>query len=88
MAAEYAPGMLCDCSAQQAAELSKVKPGCDYTSLLMRISVEVTKNGDHFRGELLTVRAGIQAKKPSIQGKHRLCLLARDTPASHARELL
>jgi len=66
VAAEYAPGMFCDYPAQQAADFAQVELRRREVSLLARIGLNVTKHGDHFLGELITVWAGIQAKKALI----------------------
>ena len=71
MAAENAPGVFRDSSAKQAADFAKVELRGGGNPLLVRLGVDVTKDGDHFLGEGLTVRGGIEPKKASIQGEHR-----------------
>ncbi len=60
--------MFCEGSAKQATDFAEVEPCHDYSSLLLYIGVDITKDGDHFLGELPAVWAGVQAKKASIQG--------------------
>ena len=79
--------MFCDRSTKQASDFAKPKPGCGEASLLVGIGIDVTKDGNHFRGELLPIRAGIQAKQALIQDEHRSYLLSRRPQAGHACEL-
>ncbi len=50
----------------------------------MRIGADVAEDGEHFRGELLAVRCGIEAQQALVEGEHGLCLLAGGTQAGYA----